>query len=118
MLKLLNKIHLTKLFEDTDINIPITIFSESQKKSNGYAYKQAWYHLIQEALGSALNNYEQAYHFQITSVKGKVYTLHCTGSNFMNELQTLFKCKAPLSIRIDILEDYDSTWIIIIKDDL
>ena len=115
---MINKKMLSRLFEDSDINIPVTIFSEPQKKVNGYAYKSAWYQTISDTLGETLKNHEQNYHFQITSMKGKNYTLHCTGAFLMAELHKLFECKAPLSIRIDLLEDSDSSWVIILKEDL
>ena len=107
-----------KLFDDRDINIPVTIFSETLKKDNSYAYKQAWYQIIKESLANALNDSYHTYHFQITSICGEVYTLHCTGAQFMNELHALFSSKSPSSIRIDLLENYDISWIIILKDDL
>lgn len=107
-----------KLFDDRDINIPVTIFSETIKKGNSYAYKQAWYHIIKESVFQTLDDSCHAYHFQITSINGKVYTLHCTGAQLMDELHSLFSCKAPLSIRIDVLENSDISLIIILKDDL
>lgn len=115
---MLNKSHLSKLFEDTDINIPVTIFHEPQKKSNSSAYMNAWYQTISNALGDSLKNHEQSYHFQITVLKGKVYTINCVGASLMNELHSLFEHSSPLSIRIDTLENSDASWVIILKDDL
>lgn len=115
---MLNKSHLSKLFEDTDINIPVTIFHEPQKKNNSYAYMNAWYQTISNALEASLRNCEQSYHFQITVLKGKVYTINCVGTNLMNQLHSLFKYSSPMSIRIDTLEDSDASWVIILKDDL
>lgn len=115
---MLSKHRLTRLFEDTDVNIPVTIFTPQDAKSGTHSNNHLWFGTIKDCLGQSLKNSEQTYHFQITSINGKIYTLHCTGSQFMEELRALFLCKDPMSIRIDILEDYDSTWIIILKSDL
>ncbi len=115
---MLIKNRLTKLFEDSDINIPVTIFSGLAKKDDGYAYKNAWYQAIKESIDATLNNREQAYHFQITSIKGKIYSLHCNCNQFVNELRSLFEYETPMSIRIDLLENYDTSWVIILKNDL
>lgn len=115
---MLNKNRLTKLFEDSDVNIPVTIFSAPLKNSNAYTYKAAWYQAISDSIGLTLNNRELAYHFQITSIKGNIYTLHCTTKQFMNELRSLFEYKVPMSIRIDLLENYDTSWVILLKSDL
>lgn len=109
---------LSKLFTDTDINVPVTIFSEHKINFNSYAYKQSWYQTIKECLGEILNDDQQPYHFQISLINAKTYTIYCTGNQFMEDFHSLFKCKPPLSLRIDVMENSDNSWIIILKDDL
>ena len=112
---MLTRNYLKRLFEDTDINIPVTIFTEPLKKEHS---KLSWFNTIRECLCDQLLISEQVYTFQITSIKGKIYTIHSTGTHFIEELQHLFLYKDPLSIRVDILEDSDRSWIILVKSDL
>lgn len=115
---MLNKRYLKRLFVDNDTNVPVTIFNECTKKDCDSLYRSKWFFTIKDCLGKALTQSEQTYTFQITSIKGKIYTIHCAGNHLIDELRSLFMYKDPMSIRIDILEDYDRSWVIILKNDL
>lgn len=107
-----------RLFHDGDLNIPITVLGDSLKSDSSFYNRSVWFSTIQSSLGTAITTSEQIYTFQITSIKGKIYTIHSSGKQIIEELRNLFSHKAPLSIRIDILEDSDQSWIILIKSDL
>lgn len=113
-----SKKHLRNLFQDTDTNISLTIFSESSKKDSYFFYRTSWFSAIKDGLDNLALFKENVYHFQITSINGKVHIIHCRCCDLIDELRTLFACKEPTSFRIDIIEDSDISWIIIIKDDL
>ena len=112
------KWRLNNLFEDTDSNIPVTIFSETFNKNTYYYYRANWFTAIKDGLDNLALCPESTYHFQITSINGKVQIIHSTCNKLIDELHTLFSCKQPTSLRIDILENSDLSWIIILKEDL
>ena len=110
--------HLDKIFRDEDINIPVTIFSEPQNKSDSCAYRQNWYYTIRESIGLVLQNIDLAYHFQITTLTGTTYMIHCTYKQFIDKFHPLFEKELPMSIRIDLIENSDYAWVFLKKGDL
>lgn len=81
---MLGKHSLIRLFDSREINVPVTIFDRTDVKFGNYCKKQLWFSTIRECLEQTLKSFEQTYHFQITSIKGKIYTLHCTGNQFID----------------------------------
>ncbi len=113
-----NKKSATSLFQENDSNVPVTIFNKSAVKPDHSHLTSEYISIVRNSLGASLFEEDQLYHFQITTIKAETFTLHCKRSKFIEDFRALFSNKLPLSLRIDILEDSDSSWIFILKDDL
>lgn len=104
-----------RLFENTDVNIPVTFFQPNVK--NDFV-KNAWFNIIKESLGQQLLSSKQTYTFQITCTKCSPYIIEASGIEIMEKLRFAFLHDKPTSIRIDILEDSDKSWVIIVANEL
>lgn len=117
---MLKRKSIKRLFSDNDLNIPVTIFSLRARNNDTVFHKQAWLQTIKDTLYEyqKIIYLDQTYHFIITSSTGKIYEISSTFKNFVDEFKATVLYEEPMSIRIDISEDSDCSWIILLKSDI
>ena len=109
---------LKTLFCNSDTCIPVTVFSAPTHTNSPSCCRSNWFGSIKDTLALSIRHDDQVFNFRITCINGNVYDISSTYENFINEFRNLFACTQPISLRIDLLEDSDRSWVILLKEDL
>lgn len=113
-----NKKSISNLFQHGDSNIPVTVFGKSDSSIEPCVCISEYFSAVLNTVNASLFMPNQQYHFQVTTICGETFTLFCHTNKFVGCFKTLFASKAPLSVRIDVLEDTDCCCVILLKEDL
>ena len=115
---MIKKNSLKMLFNDDDICIPVTIFNFATIGESLAYHRSNWLGTITDTINLNVGHNNQILNFHITCINGDIYDIRSTPQKFMDKFRKIFSNSPPFSLRIDIMEDSDRSWIILLKTDI